>query len=62
MKRVINAILLLILVGAVLYVAFMAKLIPNPFNRKPGPVTTATPTVVQRETLRVSVADRPESS
>lgn len=60
MKRVINAILLLILVGAVLYVAFMAKLIPNPFDRKPGPVTPATSTVVQRETLRVSVADRPE--
>lgn len=60
MKRVINAILLLVLVGAVLYVAYVAKLIPNPFNRKPGPVTTATPTVVQRETLRVSVADRPE--
>ena len=60
MKRILNAILLLILLGAALYVAYRAKLIPNPFDRKPAPVTTTTPTVVQRDTLRVSVADRPE--
>lgn len=60
MKRVLNVILLLILAGAGLYVAYRAKLIPDPFNREPAPSSTPAPVLIQRDTLRVAVAKRPE--
>jgi outer membrane protein assembly factor BamB len=60
MKRIFNTIIFLVFVGAILFVGFKAKLIPNPFENRPTPSTSPTPTLVERDTLRVAVAKRPE--
>ena len=59
MKRVFNAIIFLVLVACLLYVGWKAKLIPNPLDPS-GPEPNPTPVAVQRDQLRVAVAQRPE--
>jgi outer membrane protein assembly factor BamB len=58
MRKVLNALILLVLVGALLFLGWKARLIPNPFDRS-GP-TGPTPNIVERDSLRVAVAERPE--
>lgn len=60
MKKVFNALLLLVLVGAILFVVWKAKLIPDPFQKPaPGEPTPAAG-IVEREELKIAVAERPE--
>ena len=60
MKKLLNFLLLLILVGALLFLAVKAKFIPNPLERGQAPDPTPQPTLVSRDQLRVAVAERPE--
>jgi len=60
MKRVFNGLIFLVLVGAVLFVAVKAKLIPNPLDRGGRPAGLPTPGAPTRDELRVAVAERPE--
>lgn len=60
MRRFLNLLILLVLVGAVLFVAWKANLLPNPFERKTVVDSSPTPTIAQRDNLRVAVPERPE--
>lgn len=60
MRRLLNFCLLLIVLGAVVFLLLKAKIIPWP-DSNAGPVATPTAApVVARDTLRISVAQRPE--
>ncbi len=60
MRRLLNFCLLLVLLGAVGFLLFRAKVLPWP-DAKANPVASPTQApVVVRDTLRISVAERPE--
>ena len=62
MRRLLNFLLLLVLLGSVGYLLYKAKLIPSlGRNAKPAPSPTAVAPAPARDTLRISVARRPEA-
>lgn len=60
MKKLLNGLLLLILLGALVFLGIKAKLIPNPLENQPQVTPTPQSTLVARPELRVAVAARPE--
>lgn len=59
MRKVLNLFIFLVLLSALLFVGWKAKLIPDPFGDRQNPNPPPTP-LVERTELRVAVAHRPE--
>ena len=60
MRRFAKLLLFLLVVAALLFAAWKFKLIPDPFGDKSHPDSPSTPHLVERASLRVASADRPE--